>query len=334
MCKSVLVVQSFGRIHEYRRATLTILSLYSFVRVEDFNVILFTDNPEWFSNVLEGLPIHYEKLTPAIIREMRGEIDFLHRMKIVMIEKAFNRSNGNLLYADSDTFFIENPERFLESVSEKNAFMHKKEYQFSALANLELPGGKPFVDFYNLIKCQHFKLPNSGDLTIPLSYYSWNAGVMVFHKSHKRLLEEVYSLTHEFYPRTLNHASEQYAFSVVMQNHTNLQDCFSICYHYWHRVKKNIADHFLERNFPELQSCRNLHDRFTVVGRWIKTLPRLFSTHYERHRDNAIQEFNMNQFRKGYKSVLRAVLKRPLLDVVFIKDILYHSKRAFRRVLK
>jgi hypothetical protein len=86
-----LVIQSFGRDNEYRRAILTILSFYahSSLKREETKVLLFTDMPAYFSTFLEGLPVEYVLLTPEKIKSMRGEIDFLHRMKIAVIEEAF-----------------------------------------------------------------------------------------------------------------------------------------------------------------------------------------------------------------------------------------------------
>ena len=98
-----LVIQSFGNETEYRRAVLTVLSYYAFHRKQAQNTILYTDNPAYFSSLLQGLPVRFELLTPERIREMRGEIDFLHRMKIAMIEHAFEVSGEDILYTDLET---------------------------------------------------------------------------------------------------------------------------------------------------------------------------------------------------------------------------------------
>src|SRR5688500_15091363 len=106
--ESSLVIQSFGRENEYKRAILTVLSFYANCSLPDeqTRLMLFTDRPEYFSSYLSGLPVDFILLTPEKIKEMRGNIDFLHRMKIAVIEEAFDKTGGNIIYADSDTFFV------------------------------------------------------------------------------------------------------------------------------------------------------------------------------------------------------------------------------------
>ncbi len=72
-----LVIQSFGRENEYRRAAFVVLSYYAHAG-EDNNerTLLFTDNPEYFEPYLKGLPVEYVLLTPEKIRTMRGRLIF------------------------------------------------------------------------------------------------------------------------------------------------------------------------------------------------------------------------------------------------------------------
>src|SRR5689334_14514320 len=107
-----LVLQSFGRENEYKRAILTIWSYFacSTAPLPASRVLLFTDNPGYFTAWFGGLPVSYVHLTPEKIKQMRGSIDFLHRMKIALIEESFQTLEGNILYADSDTFFTADPE--------------------------------------------------------------------------------------------------------------------------------------------------------------------------------------------------------------------------------
>lgn len=294
---------------------------------------MFTDDPGWFSSYLQDLPVIYETLTPERIRAMRGDIDFLHRMKIALIERSFDLCGGNLLYADSDTFFIKDPGPVLDSMTPEKAFMHKPEYPFSDLCHCALPAGKPFLDFVRFIQDNKVRFADGSAFSVPLTYYSWNAGVMLFHQSHRKYIPDVYALTGQFYPATLNHASEQYAFSIVLNRHLVLQECFDLSYHYWHRVKKMIADQFLEKQFPRMAGLQNTEERLLLAKTWIRRLPVLFTTHYERHKDDAIQYFNEHRYGKACQKVFRAFLKRPTLDRQFIRDTLYHTKQYLKRVI-
>lgn len=321
-----LIVQSFGKETEYRRAVLTILSFYAHVG-EARKALLFTDNPEWFNVYFKDLEVKYIQLTAHKIKSMRGEIDFLHRMKIAMIEEAFALTDGNMIYADSDSFFTRDIKHLTDLLSPEQSFMHLREYPFDDLRNMALPAGKTFRAFLELIENNRFKLANGSDLIITPQHASWNAGVMLFHSSHVRFIPDVYALTDQFFPFTQNHASEQYAFSVVLQDHTSLKSCDEINYHYWYKVKKQVIDQFLEKNVTSSWALQPLQTKIAIVKQWTNELPGLLDEHEWVLKDNAIQAFNNDMFFEGYKWVFKAILNDPLSPTLFYKDILYHTKR-------
>ena len=158
--KATVVIQSFGKEHEYRRAILCIFSLYARLknRSVDFETVIFTDRPAFFERFLNGLPVRFELLTAATIRQMRGPQDFLHRMKIAIIERAFDFGGDVLFYIDSDAFFLDDPTPVVTSITETNAFMHCREYAFDSLESMALPAGKPFHDFLHLLRAKTFTL--------------------------------------------------------------------------------------------------------------------------------------------------------------------------------
>lgn len=326
-----LVLQSFGKEIEYRRAVFTVMSFYAHIStsVAQTRVLLFTDKPEWFTGYFQELPVEYILLTPEKIKTMRGQIDFLHRMKISLIEEAFQRTDGNLLYIDSDTFFTADPCFLLDKLSPTNSFMHVQEYQFEFLRTLPLPAGKTFIDFLNLLESRTFKLTDNTEIAITAEHSSWNAGIMFLHRDHQKYIPDVYRLTEQFYPATLNHASEQYAFSILLQTRTSLQACDSIIYHYWYRVRKQIIDEELPGILSEL--INKPESRFRIIKKWTVKLPGYLDKHVLTLKDNAIQSFNENKFRTGYKWAMKALGKSPFSDMTFLKDILYHTKRRFQK---
>ncbi|PIQ22095.1 MAG: hypothetical protein COW65_05210 [Cytophagales bacterium CG18_big_fil_WC_8_21_14_2_50_42_9] len=330
--KTNLVIQSFGRENEYKRAILTILSYYAYIRltVDKTRVLLFTDKPEYFAAYLKDLPVDYILLTPAKIKSMRGQIDFLHRMKIALIEEAFSLINGNMLYTDSDTFFIADPNPVIQQVSPEKSFMHVWEHQFESLRNMPLPAGKTFRAFVELIESQNFQLADGREIKITPRYASWNAGVMMFHPTHARFIPDIYTLTDQFYPATQNHASEQYAFSIMLQENTDLEPCDSVIYHYWYRIKKQIVDLFLDTRLNITWAQLPLSDKLNQVKTWTMMLPAYFDEHVLTLRDLAIQSFNTNDFSTGYHQAFKALVKNPF-SLGFMKDILYHTKRKINK---
>lgn len=324
-----LVIQSFGHEYEYRRAVLTILSFYSFTSRMTYPVRLYTDNPGWFAPWLDGLPIQFEYLSPERIQEMRGSIDFLHRMKIAEIEHAMAPTGNNILYADSDTFFTASPEVLLAELDENTAFMHLQEYHFSDV-DIDWRGeyGQTMKKFISLLKSYQFYTASGDPFPISLQDSSWNAGVMMLHHSHARLLPDVYALTDQIFSPTLNHASEQYAFSLVLQRSTKLKPCDSAVYHYWYRVKKQICDEFLSRNLSSSFKRLSLEDKLKRVREWVAYLPTLFERHPLMIRDHAIQAFNEGVKWTGYRWSARLLFKSPRLFFSFVRDIAYFTCKS------
>jgi len=328
-----IVLQSFGREQEYKRAIFCLLSHFCFAKPEWVEkVILFTDNPGYFESFLTGYPVHYVLLTDEKIKAMRGEINFLHRMKITMIEKSFQLTTGDLLYVDSDTFFTGNPHQAMAEVSPAVSFMHKHEYQFSTLKEMALPAGAPFRTFYKLAMSKGFLISAGHTIKVSPEFSSWNAGAMALHQSHQSLLQDVYSLTDQFFPSTQNHASEQYAFSIILQTKTNLKPLDNIIYHYWYRVKKTIMDEVLAREISDKFLSMNPGQRISQLVSLTKQLPGLLENHIHTLRDNAIQAFHENRFSIGYAYALQAVVKNPT-DKKFWLDLGYHTKRWIRKFI-
>lgn len=326
-----LVTQSFGKEDEYRRAIFMIWSYWAYSAISA-KVILFTDRPDYFEPYFSGQPIEYVALTPAKIKSMRGDINFLHRMKIALIEESFHMTESNLLYADSDTFFIADPSPLLSKLSPEVAYMHTREYVFEEIRNMPLPAGETFRKFVTLLDKNTSVSADGSLLKISTNQSSWNAGVMMLHPTHRALLQDVYALTDQFYPLTLNHASEQYAFSIVLQNRTVLYSCEEVIYHYWYRVKKQVADVFLERKLPGFMSLA-VEQKINLVKKWTQDLQFAFDRHVWILRDQSIQAFHNKEFKKAYIYATKALVKYPF-SIAFFKDVLYHTKICLREAFQ
>lgn len=328
----VIVAQSFGRETEYRRVVLAILSYFSYHNHQFTKVLLFTDNPTWFEQYFEGIQISYVMMNAEKIKNMRGKIDFLHRMKIALIEEAFAKyPEENLFYIDSDTFFIADPSSLEQQLSTEKSFMHLWEYQFEALRNLPLPAGETFQAFVRLIEQKTFTLADGKTIDVNATMSSWNAGVMLLHHTHAAFIPDVYALTDQFYPETKNHASEQYAFSILLQKNTRLEACDTVIYHYWYNVKKAIIDEYLPQKLEQLCMLKNKNERLAFVKKITDDLPSYFEQHIKTYKDNAIQKFNDNKYGEGLGWAIKAIFKGGMKDLIFMKDILYHTKRKLFR---
>ncbi len=323
-----LVLQSFGGESEYRRAIFSLWSFYAHISSEysGTRALLFTDNPEFFYPYLEGLPVQYVFLSAEKIRHMRGEINFLHRIKIGVIEEAFLMYEGSILYVDADTCFIKNPAPLFQDISEKISFMHVNEYSFLHLQEIPLPSGAPFHAVLKVLEEEEFTLANGSQRKFLPSLFSWNAGVIMLHRNHHPLLADVYAITDRLFPETGNHAAEQYAFSLVLQTNTELHPCNEFIYHYWYRTKKQVADKFLAKRLDYLWTQLSTEQKKRWVKNWTQALPGNIEQHPWTLRDNAIQAFNNNEFCRAYRWAAMAFIKNPF-NIPFIKNCFYHTRR-------
>jgi hypothetical protein len=321
----VLVTQSFGNENEYRRAIFAIWSFWAHHR-SDVPVVLFTDQPAFFQSYFQGQQIQYVLLTPQKIKSMRGEIDFLHRMKIALIDETFEISKSDLIYVDSDTFFITNPASYVSEMENGISLMHLPEYPFAAMRAMPLPAATQAHAYLDLLENRKFKLADGTSIDINPNLYSWNAGVMFLPNRAALLLPDVYSLTDQFYPPTKNHAAEQFAFSIVLQMKSRLASCEKSVYHYWYRVKKIIMDKWLLQTITLQWAALPANQKTEKIKTWTSSLPDHLANHILCLRDDAIQAFNENNFSAGYKNAWRAFIKQPL-NKRFCLDVLYHTKR-------
>jgi hypothetical protein len=318
-----LVVQSFGNATEYRRAIFCVLSYYAHSH-NPLEVFLFTDNEGFFEIPLQGIPVKFFLLSPEDIVKMRGEIDFLHRIKIAVIEKAMKNSEEPICYVDSDTFFISDPDAKIALANSSMMFMHLREYSFSRLQNECYSGA---FEFYNAITNNRFYDVKGNEIAVTENHTSWNAGAMIFHNGHAEHIPDVYNLTDQFYRLSQSHASEQYAFSVVFQNAMQINPCDDVIYHYWYKIKKRVLDAYFEK--MDLQRILPLNNRIVKVRALTAKFPSLLENHAWILKDKAIQAFHRSEWQEGYRYAIKAILKNPF-DWYFFKDLLYHTKRLIR----
>lgn len=325
-----LVVQSYGHESEYLRAIFAIWSFYAHAP-DDFKQTrtwVYTDNADFFKGYFGDLNVHFVLLTPSWMTAMKGSYDFLHRIKISIIEETFKLSDGGVFYFDTDTFFVGDPSNFILRVSPRASFMHSHEYEFQELRNIPMPSGEPFHAVLNFLDKVGLKDADGKVLGLPSGLVSWNAGALLLHQAHRSLLPDVYAITDQLYAATRNHASEQYAFSIILQTKTELLGCEKVLYHYWHRVKKQIMDEFLGLRIGAGWRAHTKDEKEAMVLKWTYMLPGYFQSHPLSLRDHAIQSFNRNEFYSGYFWAIKSLVKKPFSSS-FIRDIAYHTRRLF-----
>ena len=133
MNQFILTTMAFGRTSEYKRAILAILSAYALLSVakECLLVVFYTDNPLYFSNWFHGLNVQIHELNESKIKALCGKLDFIHNIKIGIIDETLAKfPNNSILYIDADTFFIADPIIAFKRINFQTSCMYAHEYQF------------------------------------------------------------------------------------------------------------------------------------------------------------------------------------------------------------
>ena len=177
-----LVYQAYGIDRILQETKFSVLTWLHYMNASaDWKIIIYTDNPDYF----KSLPVITEKLDKSKIYQWRGELDFVHRLKIKMLQDFFTKYEGDLLYMDSDTYFIQNPKRLLKKIDVTHSLMHLKEACLS-----DKPQGV-MKKVYRFVKKNTFTNPDGKSFNMSLNTDMWNAGVIGLSKKNAFLLDQV-----------------------------------------------------------------------------------------------------------------------------------------------
>jgi len=257
MINKNLVMLSYGRESEYYRAIFCILSYFAWTEETNRNeirILIYTDNPIFFQSYLKDMDIEYIHLTSVMLEEMLEETNYIHRRKVGVINLTFQRfPNTDLLFIDSDTFFVHKIDDMLGGFDVGKSYMHKREYSFEEGLNLfnSFNQGHYPSAFINYISDRNFMLGG-----VPEKFskhdYSWNSGVLGLDKGFMHYMPDVYNLTDAFYASSKWFVSEQLAFSLILQKRTEIRPAEKYIVHYWGSRQKKLMDNLINNLFdPE-----------------------------------------------------------------------------------
>lgn len=259
-----IVYLSYGNESEHHRALFAILSTFSWYegKPEALRVILYTDQPDVFRPFLADLNIEYYTLTPEILQEMLGGTNYIHRRKVAVIALTAERyAQENLIFIDTDTFFVSNTGSLLSRLTAGHSLMHKLEYTigdgvslFTAFNQGEQP--KAFVDY---ISKNSFTIDGVAE-EFSAADYCWNSGVLGLNTDFYKYFPDVFTMTELFHANSGWFISEQLAFSFVLQRKTVIRATDDLILHYWGKRQKVFLDAYLKELFNK-QSIDSLRDQ-------------------------------------------------------------------------
>jgi hypothetical protein len=288
--KFYLIYQAYGKIeilHELLYAVYSLLKLYD--KKLPFELVIYTDQIDFLKNKLPPKVI-YKSLHPELIKEWKGENDFVHRVKIKMLQDftASSTEECGILYLDTDVMFLQKIDDLLEKIAAGNYIMHASE-------------GK-IMDKPNLIfkKLNRFLLgKGKGKTAITPQTQMYNAGVLGFKSSDKAMLEKVLQTSDILYSLYQKHIMEQLAFSFFMLQYSSngVYSATTEIYHYWNfKEFRPILKHFLEHY--STKSYDFLIDKIHFIHPHILSAPKM---EYE----------NLNFFAKAIRKLQKNRWKMP-----------------------
>jgi hypothetical protein len=219
-----LIYQAYGSPDILNEALLSILSYLR--QPADATVLVYTDNPAHFQAVLDDAAgVTFVFIEPNQWRTWRGEIDFVHRVKIKVLQHAAMHYPGQLLYVDTDTIFTQSPAAIFTALAQGERFTHVSEGR--------LGDGNPLNRKINRALQQ--ASPGIALIGGPIGPETrmYNAGVLGLRSLDAPLLADVLALTEQLYRLYPKHVMEQLAFSVVWARSGPVREAVPWVYHYW-----------------------------------------------------------------------------------------------------
>ncbi len=249
---SYIVFQAYGNkgiLQECAFALLTLSRQYPNDPLKNLSIWIYTDQPEFFDSFKDcPLNLNFRKLDDATLNLWRGDIRFLHRIKIEILREFTSVREGQILYLDTDIYFTQPVSAIFNQIANGAIYMHTMEGLIHESDNVILRKLSRFLRANTPLQV------NKRNLNISENTAMWNAGVLGFHTRYKHLLDEILEFTDGVYLQFRKHVVEQFAFSWYLQNTAPLRTAHTHIFHYW--------------NLKEIRSIFDSYFRYFKARSW------------------------------------------------------------------
>jgi hypothetical protein len=245
---SYIVMQCYGHesiFHECAYALLSLSKWYRKAKLPVAEICIYTDKPEWF-NTFKGctLPLQFRQIDMALIKQWKGAIDFVHRVKIEVLKDFIQNKEGNILYLDTDIVFTQPIDKLLGGIAEGKLYMHVMEGKVHETGNVILKKLSAFLKQHPSVQVNNKTIAIDPDVTM------WNAGVLGFKTQYGYLLDDILAFTDTVFTQFPKHIVEQFAFSLFFQRTAAIHTATPYILHYWNlkEARQILASFFLYFN--------------------------------------------------------------------------------------
>lgn len=248
----ILLYQAFGNRNVFNQVLFSLLTLHFHVKekTKDLPIVIYTDNPNFFSKYKSEFNLKIEILNAQKLEAFKGKQRFIHRVKVCVIKDCFEKYKSNILYLDSDTYFTESLIPLFDKISKTTSIMNSNDYNL--IEADDLYENDDWLLIRKAIRNFDYNIENE-NVRIPLSTRMWNAGVIGISYDNRHLLDGILCLTDQIFQNKPVFTAEQFAFSYYLQNNTDLISSGNIIFHYWRNFYgsywKNNYDYYFNEFF-------------------------------------------------------------------------------------
>lgn len=327
-----LLLLAYGRRTEHARAVFAALSAWAFAPAGygQLAAVVFTDQPAAFTPYLAGLPVDYHLLTDSLLAELRGPRHYVHRVKACVIAQASQDYPGDdLLFIDSDAFFVAAPGPLLQELAAGTPSLHQPEYTLAGAVGVYAAFRQAHYPrrVLALLAGRSFQVGGAAVQFTP-GQLAWNSGVVGLPAALTALLPDTLALLDALYEASEWFVSEQLAFSLVLQTNGPIAPAGAYVYHYWSKAQKALADTLLAAaltaDFAAWPLPARLHRVRQLVPAWYEQLE------IHKAQQDALYAFRHGDYAGGVKCAAKALLAAPF-DTGFARSLLRVLRRHPRR---
>jgi hypothetical protein len=222
--KTILYL-SYGKGPHEQEVIFSILSAWRWQDLDKagVRVVIYTDHPESFA----GLPVEIELISTEQWTIWSGAAQFNHRRKIMALQHAIRKSDAATVMLDGDTWWRRPPIELFDRIAPGRSVMHLRE---GLVNDVHSPTMEAMA---SLLENGQFTGPDRQIQSIPLSASMWNSGVVGLDPSDAVWLEDIIWWVDSLSAQSKLHVLEQFAFSHVLEEHTQLEEAGDLVFHYW-----------------------------------------------------------------------------------------------------
>jgi len=218
-----IVYQAYGNKNILYELVYSIISIKNIYNNTDYTFHIYTDDEVWLQPYLKEVNVVFHHLNKEQIRIWKGENDFVHRVKIKMLQHCCGHiTEGKILYLDTDIICEKKIDDCWQQIDTDSFLMHEDEGPISSTTQVLFKKVYPHI----VRQVQNNTMQTA-------QFDIWNAGLIGFDIAAKPLLEKVLALTDVLYEAYPKHIMEQLSFSYYLQQYGTIHAAKEYFFHYW-----------------------------------------------------------------------------------------------------